>query len=52
MDMKEIVTKRMKDYFTQKKNRRKVKELTADDLDDFYEYLREQGLKKFFNRTL
>lgn len=39
------VTKRMKDYFTQKKNRRKVKELTADDLDDFYEYLREQGLK-------
>lgn len=39
------VTRRMKDYFTQKKNRRKVKELTADDLDDFYEYLREQGLK-------
>lgn len=39
------VTKRMKDYFTQKENRRKVKELTADDLDDFYEYLREQGLK-------
>lgn len=39
-----IITKRMKDYFTQEKHRRKVKELTADDLDDFYDYLREQGL--------
>lgn len=34
----------MKEYFTKKENRRKVKELTADDLDDFYDYLREKGL--------
>lgn len=35
------VTGRLKEYFTQKEHRRKVKELTADDLDDFYNYLRK-----------
>lgn len=39
-----IVTVRMKRYFTQKEHKKKVKELTADDLDEFYDFLREDGL--------
>ena len=42
------VTGRLKEYFTQKENRRKVKKLTADDLDDFYNYLRKR-LRKFYD---
>lgn len=38
------VTGRLKKYFTNKKNRRLVKTLSADDLDEFYDYLRETGL--------
>ena len=39
------VTGRLKDYFTSKSHRKLVKEITAEDLDDFYDYLRENGLK-------
>ncbi len=42
---KRQVTGRLKDYFTMKDNSKKVKEITADDLDDFYAYLRSKGLK-------
>lgn len=38
------VTGRLKQYFTNKKNRRLVKTLSSDDLDEFYDYLRENGL--------
>ena len=39
---KRQVTGRLKEYFTKPKNRKKVKEITADDLDDFYSYLRRK----------
>lgn len=39
------VTKRMKLYFTMKEHRKTVKEITATDLDNFYDYLREDGLQ-------
>lgn len=42
---KRVVTGRMKDYFTMKEHKKTVKEITADDLDDFYDYLRENKLK-------
>jgi len=42
---KSLVKGRLKDYFTMEEHRRKVKELTSDDLDDFYDYLRENNLK-------
>ena len=42
---KNQVTKRLKDYFTMPEHKKKVKEITADDLDDFYDHLRQQGLK-------
>lgn len=35
----------MKKYFTMTKHKKTVKEITAEDLDDFYNYLREQNLK-------
>ena len=38
------VTGRLKNYFTKKTNRKLVKEITAEDLDDFYDHLREEGL--------
>lgn len=38
---KRQVTGRLKNYFTMKEHRKKVKELTADDLDEFYIYLRK-----------
>lgn len=38
------VTGRLKKYFTTKKNRKLVKEITAEDLDNFYDHLREDGL--------
>lgn len=38
------VTGRLKNYFTKKNNRKLVKEITAEDLDDFYDHLREEGL--------
>ncbi len=37
---KRQVTGRLKRYFTQEEHRKTVKEITADDLDDFYNYLR------------
>ena len=40
-----IVTKRMKNYFTMPEHKKLVKEITADDLEDFYDYLRENNLK-------
>ncbi len=39
------VTKRLKDYFTMDEHRKKVKEITADDLENFYDYLRDNNLK-------
>lgn len=42
---KRVVTGRMKDYFTMKEHKKTVKEIIADDLDDFYDYLRENKLK-------
>lgn len=39
---KRQVTGRLKDYFTQKEHQKTVKEITADDLDDFYAYLRKE----------
>lgn len=42
---KKIVTGWMKKYFTMEKHKKKVKEIIADDLEDFYDYLRENGLK-------
>lgn len=39
---KRQVTVRLKEYFTIPKNRKKVKEITADDLDEFYAYLRKK----------
>lgn len=35
----------MKKYFTVKEHKKPVKEITADDLDDFYDYLRDNNLK-------
>lgn len=36
----------LKEYFSREENKRRVKELTADDLDDFYNFLRkEKNLK-------
>lgn len=32
----------LKEYFSIEKNKRMVKELTADDLDDFYNFLRQE----------
>lgn len=41
-----IVKGKLKDYFTDKKHKKAVKFITAEDLDDFYDYLREEkGLK-------
>ncbi|MCI8397663.1 MAG: tyrosine-type recombinase/integrase [Clostridia bacterium] len=40
-----IVTRRTRNYFTMKEHKKAVKEITANDLDDFYNYLRESGLK-------
>lgn len=42
---KRNVTNWIKKYFTMKENRKKVKEITADDLDDFYDYLRDNDLR-------
>lgn len=42
---KGIVKGRLKDYFTMKEHKKTVKELTSEDLDDFYNYLRENNLK-------
>lgn len=42
---KRQVTGWLKRYFTMKEHKRTVKEITADDLDDFYDYLRENHLK-------
>lgn len=39
---KRQVTGRLKDYFTREKSKKAVKEITADDLDDFYAYLRKE----------
>ena len=39
------VTGRLKQYFTIAKNKKAVKEITADDLDDFYEYLRKDHME-------
>lgn len=36
------VTGRLKDYFTNSKHKKLVKEITSDDLDDFYDYLRDE----------
>ena len=36
------VAGRLKDYFTDKKHKKLVKEITSDDLDDFYDYLRDE----------
>lgn len=35
------VTGRLKDYFTKPENKKTVKEITADDLDEFYNHLRK-----------
>lgn len=40
-----LVKGRLKDYFTMEEHRKAVKEITPDDLDDFYDYLRKQNLK-------
>lgn len=37
-----IITGRLKKYFTSSKHKKAVKELTSDDLDDFYDYLRDE----------
>ncbi len=42
---KRNVTGWMKKYFTMNEHKKSVKEITADDLDDFYSYLRENNLK-------
>ena len=34
----------IKEYFTMKKHKKLVKEITADDLDDFYDYLKDKNL--------
>lgn len=39
---KRQVTGRLKDYFTKREHRKTVKEITADDLDDFYAHLRKE----------
>ena len=39
------VTRRMKDYFIMDEHKKAVKEITADDLEDFYDYLRDNNLK-------
>lgn len=44
-EYKKIVQGRLKDYFTMKEHKKAVKELTAEDLDDFYNYLRKCNLK-------
>lgn len=41
---KRIVKGKMKTYFTMEKHKKSVKEMTADDLDDFYDYLRQNNL--------
>ena len=41
---KNLVTKRIKEYFTMDEHKKTVKEITADDLDDFYDYLRDNNL--------
>jgi len=38
------ITGRLKRYFTKEENRKLVKEITAEDLDTFYDHLRENGL--------
>lgn len=43
---KKLVKGRLKDYFTMEEHKKAVKEITSDNLDDFYEYLRKQNLKK------
>lgn len=35
----------IKKYFTMEEHKKTVKEITADDLDDFYDYCRENNLK-------
>lgn len=42
---KRNITGWLKKYFTMKEHKKTVKELTADDLDDFYDYLRANNLK-------
>ena len=39
---KRQVTGRLKEYFTMEEHKRKVKELTAEDLDEFYNHLRKE----------
>ena len=35
----------MKEYFTMEEHKKTVKEITAEDLDDFHDYLRENNFK-------
>ena len=41
---KRLIRGRLKEYFSNPRNAKKVKEITADDLDSFYDYLRKNNL--------